>query len=374
MSILVTTYGATGNGTTDDTASINAAIAAAKDGDIIEFPGTAASYRITGPITVNKRVKLSGGGAKLKLTTSTATVSLTAPFAIVEGLYIEGTRTTGQIGMRLGAEQVTVSDCEVYLTDIGIEVWGGVWHRIEKVRMRNIATTVMKITNIVGTVVDDVRYDTDLQNYSQPTDGILLNGEGCAFTNLDFIHAGNALHIAGAAVHSPMWNFFTSCSFDTSTIGALIESTVAGAAVRGVMFSQCWFSSHVTAGVQIQGSQTLDGLTFNGCHIVNNQNVGVAISGSANNVAFESCVFSGNAVTSHNYPNIYTNIAGKKIIRSCQFSSWGALAPQVTLDVLRDTADGPCVLTDNYGEKGVFSATTVAPQLGFNFGTGWPTR
>lgn len=374
MTILVTTYGATGNGTTDDTAAINAAIAAAKEGDIVEFPGPTITYKITGPINVNKRIKLTGGGSKLKSTTGNA-INITAEGAIVEGLVLEGSRIAGQIGVRLGAGNVTLTDCSITLYDTGIEVWGGTWHRIEKIRLRNIVTTVVKITNIVGTVLDDVRYDTDTATYPQPTDGILLNGEGCAFTNLDFIHAGNALHIAGAAIHSPHWNFFSACSFDTSRIGCLIESWVSGASVNGIMFEQCWFSSHTEAGVQVQGNQTLDGLTFNGCHLINNGKATIAVSGSANNIDIRGCTFSGNSVQSPNgFPNIYFNIAGKKMIRGCTFSAWGGLTPRVTLDVLRDTADGPCVLSDNYGDNGVYSATPVAAQIGFNFGTSWPTR
>lgn len=374
MTILVTDFGATGNGTTDDTAAINAAISSAKDGDIVEFPGTLNAYRLTGPINVNKRIKLAGGGSKLKSTAGNA-IDVTAEGAMVEGLVLEGSRIPGQKAVRLGARHASVTDCEITLYDTGIEVWGGTWHRIEKVRLRNIATTVIHISNIVGTVLDDVRYDTDVATYPQPTDGILLNGEGCAFTNLDFIHAGNALHIAGAAIHSPYWNFFSACSFDTSNIGCLIESSVAGAVVRGTMFEQCWFSSHAEAGIQIQGSETLDGLTFNGCHIVNNGKVGMAVSGSATNLDVRGCTFSGNSVQAPNgFPNIYSNIAGKKQIRGCTFNAWGALTPRVTLDVLRDTADGPCVLSDNYGENGVYSASSVAAQIGFNFGVSWPTR
>lgn len=54
-------YGATGDGTTDDTTSITATITAASHGDTIYFPR--GSYLISSTITVNKRLRLQGAMA-----------------------------------------------------------------------------------------------------------------------------------------------------------------------------------------------------------------------------------------------------------------------------------------------------------------------
>jgi hypothetical protein len=54
----VMAYGATGNGTTDDTAAINAAIAAASSGDIVFLPG--GLYKVSSPIVIPPCITFQG--------------------------------------------------------------------------------------------------------------------------------------------------------------------------------------------------------------------------------------------------------------------------------------------------------------------------
>src|SRR5437867_3592943 len=69
----VTVYGATGNGTTDDTAAINNAIAALQSGDTLLFP--AGTYKVTGQLNINvPNVKVDGSN-------NAATISLHASSA-----------------------------------------------------------------------------------------------------------------------------------------------------------------------------------------------------------------------------------------------------------------------------------------------------
>ena len=86
-------FGATGNGTTDDTTAIQSAINAAGTGDAIIFPNGA--YLVTG-LTVTKRITLMGwGGATLRANnptqgTTLLTISAAGDEALVAGLRFAG--------------------------------------------------------------------------------------------------------------------------------------------------------------------------------------------------------------------------------------------------------------------------------------------
>jgi polygalacturonase len=60
----VKSYGATGDGETDDTAAIEAAIAAADEGGTVVFPP--GVYSVASSISIAKRLHITGRGAKLK--------------------------------------------------------------------------------------------------------------------------------------------------------------------------------------------------------------------------------------------------------------------------------------------------------------------
>ena len=105
--INVRMYGATGNGTTDDTAAINAAFAALNNADICEVYFPAGTYRTTAQLVVtNKKVHIRGAGQgatviKCEMVSgicmSVANTDYTQ-FATVEGI----TFTTNQVNSVTG--------------------------------------------------------------------------------------------------------------------------------------------------------------------------------------------------------------------------------------------------------------------------------
>lgn len=368
-------YGAVGDGTTNDRAAIQACIDAAPAGATIFFPATASSYRVTGTITVNKTLKITGGKTKIK-SVSGNLFDLQAEAILLEGLILEGSRAAApHTAIRMGNNFITVKDCTITLFHRGFEVWGGVWHNITNIRMRNISTTVIEIGNIVGTTVTDLRYDTDVGTYAQPTRGILLYGEGCNFADLDLIHAGRCVEVVGGAAHNPTWNFFNSCSFDTSLYGLYVAGTDTNYYVKGLMFQQCWFSSHSEAGIYASPSQSVNGITLNGCHVVNNGKYGVYLGGVVQNVDINGCVFAGNSIaTAGGFANIYSNTYGRKNIRNNFFGSWGALVSTVAGDISRGSIDAECVISNNVSlgdgaGAGYLNQSSTTAQLGTNFGS-----
>jgi parallel beta-helix repeat protein len=90
--VSVTDFGATGNGTTDDTAAIQAAInSAASQGLALYFPGTNASYLVTAAITKNSLTKMTifGDGYESKIV-ATGTSYNVFSFSSGSNIHVSG--------------------------------------------------------------------------------------------------------------------------------------------------------------------------------------------------------------------------------------------------------------------------------------------
>lgn len=120
-------YGATGDGSTDDTGAIQAAIDAAVDGDTIYFPRPSAFYRITATITVNKRLHLLGSSAygspvdvsgSLIQGTGFSLFTMTSSFVIEHLVLYDPTGHANTIGVDInngasGVVKWTIKNCTI---------------------------------------------------------------------------------------------------------------------------------------------------------------------------------------------------------------------------------------------------------------------
>lgn len=130
-------YGATGNGVTNDTAAVNAAITAAVNGDTIYFP--AGKYRIFSALLINKSIKLMGdysAGASLVFDQGTNGISIRPALAQglsnveIENLSVFGIgQTAGTSGIdavgtsfEQGIGYLVLRNVNVALFDIGINL------------------------------------------------------------------------------------------------------------------------------------------------------------------------------------------------------------------------------------------------------------
>lgn len=366
-------FGAVGDGVTDDAPAIQAIIDFVGTGETVFFPSPSSSYLVSSTININKRIKLEGSQAKVTSSSAITFFDITEINAEVEGFVIEGNRTVGQKGIRIGNDWVKVRDCTITLTDWGVEVWGGVWQRIEHIRMRNIANTVMEIGNVVGTVVEDLRYDTDVATYAEPTTGLRLYGEGCNFSDMDLIHAGTACYIFTNSSRDSTWNFFNSCSFDTSTYGLRISNTASDFSVKGAMFDHCWFSSHRENGIFLDGNFNTDGLSFKGCYIINNEKGGLFIAEASNNVETVGCTFAANSQASPGtYPHIRHSSAGTVSSMDNHFTDWGLLTGGVSAAIERTSSGSYLIIDGCYAEasrtgSGLIDNSTSPIDIGINY-------
>lgn len=122
----VTTFGATGDGSTDDTAAINAAIATMTPGSTLYFPAASVYYKITSVLSITQRgCVIRGDGSEYGTRIHQATSNTTA-FSVIPAA-LDGTRNqtnlfiglliTGPGGASSGRGLYAQSDC--HLEDVG---------------------------------------------------------------------------------------------------------------------------------------------------------------------------------------------------------------------------------------------------------------
>lgn len=128
--INVKDFGAIGNGVTDDTAAIQAAIATAVSGSVIYFPQAQVRYNCTGfsvPASLTN-VLIKGDQAQIYQPTNANNqliIPNTCSYITVEGMWFNGVgsaRANG-IHIRTGADYTTIRNCRIEASsDWGIQV------------------------------------------------------------------------------------------------------------------------------------------------------------------------------------------------------------------------------------------------------------
>ena len=91
--INVRDYGATGNGTTDDTAAIQSAITAASSGGVVYFPS--GTFKVVGTVSVAKPLTLTGPGVLYKSSTGSALLDVSSSDVTLRGLTLQNIGTSG---------------------------------------------------------------------------------------------------------------------------------------------------------------------------------------------------------------------------------------------------------------------------------------
>ena len=119
--ISVKDFGAKGDGVTDDTAAINAAIASVSFGGNILFPN--GTYLVTSQIVVTAKVKLIGFGIATENGTGAA---FRGPSCILRG-FVGANATVAFNGDSSGADQIDF-DGNLQGTGDQVQVWGSRTH------------------------------------------------------------------------------------------------------------------------------------------------------------------------------------------------------------------------------------------------------
>jgi hypothetical protein len=281
--VSVLDYGAVGDGVTDDTTAIAAAIIGAAGG-VLYFPG--GSYKVSSALTINSALTVYGDYHNTLITTTSATANIftvTSPYVRIIGLNLDSSATRSA-GWYIDINdtsyvQCSVTDCEMRNWIGGIRV-KGTSSTIESCKLYNgIATTgvAIRVDGGFDITVRDVVSDSAADIYA----GIYVTEVGdLTIQDCNLIHCGQALYLnpqAGQTVAS-VWAINTF--FDTSIRGLNITPDGAAAAVVRCSFTQCWFSSHSLQGayLAVLNGATVSGVYFNACQFYLNTGDGLAVA------------------------------------------------------------------------------------------------
>ena len=322
--INVIDYGAKGDGSTDDRAAIQAAITAAGTAGVsargvdLWFP--AGVYAVSATLTCPyNNVQFCGSAWQSTVLYATFTTGDIIQFG--DGSAHSGCGLTDMSvwcnASRTSGATINVnnmSDCTIRQFVInncfqGVLVQGAslkVWCENGEINNIHAADGVgIQVTNGAGG-------DTYLGNIvmsnnpaSKPLAGIAITSSGhCRIWGCNVTSCVTGLLVNPGAGQDVNYLFIDDALFDScGTHGAWFNPTNATGRIRSVMSVDSWYSGTVTAGaatfgIEIgagTGSCTIDGMSFIGCRILNNQRHGVGITyAAAQNISFTDCTIAGN--------------------------------------------------------------------------------
>ena len=299
-----TDYGAKGDGTTDDTAAIQAMIAGVPVNAAVFWP--AGTYLVSSPITVSKQMAWIGADrvSTIVRTASTTANMITLTACVnIRGMQFAGPATgatagalltynTGAIRARLkeywttgGFKHIVVNGTsDLMFIDGQMFGWANGGAGID-------------YTGGEAMVIDDVI----IQQGTRPGNGsgIIVRNGGMQLINSEVIACGTCLALipgAGQAVVS-MW--VCNTAFDNAISGVLIQPSGSGVVERN-WFVGCWMSSMDQSGVTIISPSVgaVNGIDFNNCHVFGNAVHGFNMAdANARRLNFLGCNIAGNTQT-----------------------------------------------------------------------------
>jgi len=390
QTVSVKDFGAVGDGVTNDTAAIQAAL---NTGRSVYMPS--GTYLISSGLSIaTQGQNIFGDGPEqtniLVSGSSYDAVTISASYGGVEGLKIYSTsaRTAGAfikmntatrgnfirtfvlqngyVGIHIDAEVVItfigngqILDCTPS-TGIGILINGGNDTFISHVVMDSSGTEPACGLNITRTQAVWVS-DSDIIDFGTP---LRINPNGAA----------NGL---------VTWCFFSQFALDTSNGNGIEIIPSNGATIKGLFFDNCWSATN-NRGAYIASTSggIVDTVHFTDCTFYNNQLQGVLVDnagGNVRNVEFNNCRASGNSGAAIGVSagfDIGNNVVGFSI-RGCRSGAHAGFGASQSYGLLLGTGCNQYIVTDNDlmgnataeafdNSQGTSTIRAVSGNLGYN--------
>lgn len=306
-------FGAVGDGDTDDTAAVQAAIEAVPDdGGAVYFP--AGQYRLTDTLALRSNLLLigDGDGASLlqQVTANKDLMSGTGLNKItLEGLYLVGTGAGTGSGVVLtkGGNDATPY---IRMVDVTTDSFGRDGVSIENAIVCHFERVLCQ---------DNGRYGF---NFFGQTGGAA--GTSCTFTAC----YGNANGTAGFRLFNMVYMALAGCATDHNPIGYLIDTC------QGVSVVGSGAEGNATAGVRITGGY---GNTLVGFWVYDNRGVGVHITGNAQTASVIAATDNSPNASATNF--IKVDAGSRAALMNCNNTTANSLATGTT-NVVADAAGG----------------------------------
>lgn len=276
-------FGATGDGTTDDTAAIQAAInyctSLSNRKQTLYFPANnvKAQYNITAPLVISGRLNIVGDG---EFSTTIYAINFTA------GQFIlDFTNTAADIVYFGGVSKITLrSDNKLA---IGIRLNNTSYWTLKNVQLYNLTTGIyITGTNCFSNFFEQVTAYS-ISSYSVQWDNFTGGGQymfsGCTFTGSDGIYLSSTAITDALAFYD--CNFEQCFSTDMYIIGSVSGLTISGCRsegldgatsfklnpsganyVNGVSITSCAWSTDFGNAYAVEISGTVKGFSITGNH------------------------------------------------------------------------------------------------------------
>ena len=367
-------YGAVGNGTTDDTAAIKSAIAAANNsgkGGIVYFPP--GTYLVSSVLdlgyanggTVSNGISLIGAGPGASLIKSSSSfttgeivtitqknncsirhLTITAATVRTSGAAIKISGNGSNSPSSYLPSSTTVDDVDLEKQFIGIDITDasgsgperGAWViRIDRGEWRSFAAN--GIGCWIRTVYGGQHFVSNILmsgpvygEATQPAAGIRVQATGdLTLHAVTTIQTTDGLLVDPGSGQTVAALFCTSCDFDTpgSGNGITINADGGGQAVQ-LNFVNCWTNnSQVNNGIYIGGN--VDRVNIIGHRAYRNYTNGIWVNaGGATNISIDSSEFSGNNLANGGHAGIRLGSTGNAMsdvqVRNCRATGSGSIS------------------------------------------------
>lgn len=384
-SVSVKDFGAVGDGVTDDTSAIQAAVLASPGKRINAPKGT---YKLSSSIVLASGQTIFGEGkASSVFLTSDAfdAIVLSSSYAGVTGCWftsVAARTANAYVKINSATRGNFVKECGFTNAFYGIHISANaVITNLFDLEFTNTAQTNGIGIFIAGgndTFLDKIIMDAP--SGSQPLCGVRIKSSQATWmTDCDLIHQGRGIQIDpdGASGDLVTWCFFEDVACDLGA-GDGIYINPNNATVKGLFFNNCWSSSNLN-GVNVlrTGSGGVDGVYFDGCVFFNNKNRG-GWNQSCANVEFVACKFSGNSgASAGTYPGLeIANSTSNFSITNCHSGSQSGFGATQSYGLLIGTGcDNYIVVGNNLlgntaasagdGSMGSSTQREVRENLGF---------
>jgi hypothetical protein len=290
----VKNFGATGNGSTDDTAAVQAAASSlGVTGGMVFFPP--GYYNISSTINsviTQGNVKYQGYGNSSILYQNTHNVdfiNIAGGNAEIDDLQFQAAAYGSTPHYAIVASGSGIIINKVLGTNISSGInFSGVTLTGSHITLQGLkpaSGSGMQITNPAATVLlDKLIFGNAAGNNAFA--GIYVTG--CAslqIVNSQLFKMGTCLYLNPAASTAVNQIWCTNAFFDTSTCGVFAQATASGSSINGLKLTQCWNNGHSTSGVRLNG--TVNGTTIMG---------GTASSNSVSGITLETTGVAGTSI------------------------------------------------------------------------------
>ncbi len=310
----VKSYGATGDGSTDDTVAIQAAInAVPSTGGKVVLP--AGVYMISSTLTIDKDgTILAGVGAG-------TTIRVAGSALGIDAIKIGNGSTTrahcGVLNLRLDASAQKTAGRGIFLTKC-FKIWLQnllIEKQYRALEYTNTTEVWLSASDVRDTKEHGLLIDNDMNsgydwyisdcifdnpNVSNIGSGIHWDGgETLVVNSVDLLHFNTGFYVNPTAGHESRFGFLNNMIVDTNNDNNIRISNSGSGNTVGLTFTNCWSGTAVNYGVLIDrpGAGLVQGIRWVGGKIFHNGLAGFRLAGGQD-VHISACDIIANSQTS----------------------------------------------------------------------------